>query len=64
MIDFCSFARRSILGWKWYLGNHLRASQSARAKSIIRLCGVSNSNAVGDNNNNSELYLHEYNNLQ
>ena len=45
------------------MANHLRASQSARAKSIIRFFGVSNSNSnavSNNNNNNSELYFHEY----
>ena len=34
-----SFSLR-LLGGEQYLANHLRASQSARAKSTIHLCGI------------------------
>ena len=40
MIDFQSFARRSMLGGEEFLANHLRASQSARAKSTIHFCDI------------------------
>ena len=38
--DKSHFVLLRLLGGEWYLADHLRASQPARAKSTIHLCGI------------------------